>query len=132
MYTITKFICEYDGKEFDDEEECERHEFDLRYQDVIKNNDIQMFDSNLDPTDSAEYTVYFRCLSENAAYYFVELNEYEGMCYYPLVKDIEIGEAYYFDDDKEEYVPFKKLSKPVLEMMKLFDLKLEDISEECP
>lgn len=132
MYEIKKYVCDYDGKEFDDEEECEKYEFSLHYQDVLKNNEIQMFDCNLDPTDSAEYTVYFRCLTENAAHYFVDLNEYEGMCYYPDFKDIEIGEVYYFDDDKEEYVAFKKLTKPVLEMMKLFDLKLEEISEECP
>lgn len=132
MYEIRKYVCDYDGKEFDDEEECEKYEFNLRYRTVIENNEIQMLDNNLELTDSAEYATYFRCLTEDAARYFVELNEYEGMCYYPGVNDIEIGEAYYFDDDKEEYVSFHKLVKPVLEMMKAFDLKLEESSEQCP
>ena len=132
MYTITKYICEYDGKEFDDEDECERHEFDLRYQDILKNKEIQMFDSDLKPTESAEGTMYFRCLTEEAARYFVELNEYEGMCYYPLVKDIRLGEVYYFDDNKEEYVSFEQLAKPVRNMMKAFNLKLEAGPEPCP
>lgn len=131
MYTITKYVAD-DGKEFDTEEECLGYEFNLRYRTVAENNEIQMLDCNLKPTDSAEDTSYFRCLTEDAARYFVELNEYEGMCYYPSVNEIGIGEVYYFDDDKEEYVPFHKLAEPVLKMMKAFNLKLEVGPEPCP
>ncbi len=132
MYSVERYICEVDEKEFEDEDECLKYELTLKYGDVIKNNELQLWDNEFQPmsiTDiehSLEYAMYFKCLTEAAANYMCGMAYEFGYCGYPYASDVKLGELYVFDEDDEEFVSFSVFSKRVIEIAKAFNLKLEE------
>lgn len=138
MYEITKYVCEEDGKEFDTERECLKYERELKYGAVIKNAELQLWDENfealnIDDTElDIDHTVYFKCLTDRAADYLSDMAE-EGDYYcVPEASDILTGEIYVYDENADNFVTFSEFSKQVREIMKAFDLKLEESPEKCP
>jgi len=134
MYTITKYICEEDGKEFKSENECRKYELELKYGAIIENEELKLWDDDFKPIsiDNTEldidHTVYFKCLTDRAADYLSDMGYEGGYDCIPDPSDILTGELYVYDENKDEFITFSELSKQVRDIMKAFKLKLEEIS----
>lgn len=132
MYEITKYVCEEDGKEFDSETECLKYERELKYGAVIKNAELQLWDDdfkpvNIDDTElDINHTTYFKCLTDRAADYLSDMGDEGGYCCVPDAGDILTGELYVYDELTEEFVTFSEFSEQVRDIMKAFNLKLEE------
>lgn len=119
MIEVTKYIA-YDGTEFDDEEKCLEHERDQRYWGVIARNELEMWDSDYEPTKDISFMMYFRCKTDLSFDYLRELHDYDGVLGCP--DSVELGELYIFDEQEQKYVSFKDYSKHVFEIMRKFHL----------
>ena len=132
MYEITKYVCEEDSKEFDSETECLKYERELKYGAVIKNAELQLWDDNFRPINiddtklDINHTIYFKCLTDRAADYLSDMGDEDGYVCIPNPSDILTGELYMYDENKGVFVTFSEFSKPVRDIMKAFNLKLEE------
>ena len=132
MYEITKYVCEEDGKEFESEKECLKYEVELKYGAVIKNAELQLWDDNFEPINiddtelDIDHTTYFKCLTDRAADYLSDMAEEGGYYCVPEASDILTGELYVYDENEEVFVSFSEFSKQVRDIMKAFNLNLEE------
>lgn len=132
MYEITKYVCEEDGKEFESEKECLKYELELKYGAMIKNAELQLWDDNFKPVNidgtglDINNTTYFKCLTDRAADYLSDMGNEGGYYCVPDPSDILTEELYVYDKLEEMFVPFSEFSKQVRDIMKAFNLKLEE------
>lgn len=132
MYEITKYVCEEDGKEFESASECRKYELELKYGAVIKNAELQLWDENFEPISiddtvlDINHTDYFKCLTDRAADYLSDMGDEGGYCCVPEACGILTGELYVYDENEEMFVPFSEFSKQIRDIMKVFNLKLEE------
>ena len=96
----------FDGKEFDDEDDCREYELNTKLKDV--GDDLLLYDKNgkkiekIDNQLLAESIDYIVIKSEKAYEYFVEQIDYFGLNY-PDFYDSPIC-SYYYDYDENEWI----------------------------
>ena len=96
----------FDGKEFDDEDDCREYELNTKLKDV--GDDLLLYDKNgkkiekIDNQLLAESIDYIVIKSEKAYEYFVEQMDYFGLNY-PDFYDSPIC-SYYYDYDENEWI----------------------------
>ena len=96
----------FDGKKFDDEDDCREYELNTKLKDV--GDDLLLYDKNgkkiekIDNQLLAESIDYIVVKSEKAYEYFVEQMDYFGLNY-PDFYDSPIC-SYYYDYDESEWI----------------------------
>lgn len=116
-----------DGKEFEDEEECFKYEQNLLYGDVIKNNELQMFDYDKHETTKVEQCFYLKCDSIKACELFIELCDRFG-AYTPFIEGtygngtytVGIG-TWYYDEDYDRWISLEDLEDKIKEIKEIFE-----------
>ena len=105
MIEKTVYIA-FDGKEFDDEDDCREYELNTKLKDI--GDDLLLYDKNgkkiekIDNQLLAESIDYIVVKSEKAYEYFVEQMDYFGLNY-PDFYDSPIC-SYYYDYDENEWI----------------------------
>lgn len=134
MIKIIKFIAD-DGKEFDDENECEEYELLLEGKKVT--NALHFYDNNHNPIryntkfDFGE-VMYVEVLTGTASSFLRRLCDYQGfMC--PCVDEYgyNLTGRFFYDDYKNEWKSLEKEQRNLDMIAEVFEKKLDKFPSWC-
>jgi hypothetical protein len=127
--------CADDGTEFETEQECRDYEFELKRADFFEECvNVRAYDDNGNVVDFRDYDIecmedafqdiwFIQFTTQKAIDLFLEKGRHEfGLLYIDddIHRDVKVGERYFYDTDKDEWVCLEDRQKELDKIANIF------------